>query len=116
MFNSLHHKNVSCLAVAGTATSVSLAACGEGRARKKNKIMQNEPNLKNDRIYTSTCDKGSYGNLIAFFRRKNEAKRTQNEPNFSPKLGSFSSILASVSTIMAINCWQMFERSLNEDY
>ncbi len=63
-------------------------------ARKKNKNMQNEPNLKNDQIDITTCNINSYGNLITFSRSKNEPKRTQNEPNFSSKLGSFFQKLA----------------------
>jgi len=43
-------------------------------------FMQNEPNFKNDQIYTSACIIDGYGNFPTFFRRKNEPKRTQNEP------------------------------------
>jgi len=100
MFISLYHNNLSRLAVAGTATSVSLAARGEGTARKNNKNMQNEPNLKNYEMIVTTCITNSYGNLIAFSCQKNEPKRTQNEPNFSPKLASFFSILALFFTIL----------------
>jgi len=101
MFISLYHNNLSRLAVAGTATSVSLAARGEGTARKNNKNMQNEPNLKNYEMIVTTCITNSYGNLIAFSCQKNEPKRTQNEPNFSPKLALFFSILALFFTILA---------------
>jgi len=51
--------------------------------------MQNEPNFKIDQINTSTCKTNGYGNFLTFFHRKNEPKRTQNEPNFSPILASF---------------------------
>ncbi len=63
----------------------------QNRARNKNKIMQNEPNFEITRNDISTCNRNTYGILIAFLSPKNEAKRTQNEPNFSPKLASFSS-------------------------
>ncbi len=118
MFKSLHCNNLSRLAVAGTATLVSLAACGEGHREssinyqssnslmnqltnliiplhlsrelyKSNLFMQNEPNFKIDQINTSTCKTNGYGNFLTFFLRKNEPKRTQNEPNFGPKLASF---------------------------
>jgi len=59
------------------------------RARKYNKNMQNEPNLKNDQNDIIACNRGGYGNFPTFFHPQNEAKRTQNEPNFSPKLASF---------------------------
>ncbi len=52
-------------------------------------FLQNEPNFKNTSIYISTCNTSCYGNFSNFFRQKNEPKRTQNEPNFSPKLASF---------------------------
>jgi len=61
------------------------------RARKYNKNMQNEPNFKIAGNDISTCNTNTYGNIIAFSRPKNEPKRTQNEPNFSPKLALFSS-------------------------
>ncbi len=80
--------------VSGIVHRLLLAARGEGRARKKNKNMQNEPNFKNDQIDITARSIYSYGNLIAFSRPQNEAKRTQNEPNFSPKLGSFFPKLA----------------------
>ncbi len=64
------------------------------RARKKNKNMQNEPNLKITRNDISTCNTITYGNLIAKIIPKNKAKQSQFKPNFSPKLGSFSSKLA----------------------
>jgi len=64
---------------------------------KSNIFLQNEPKFKIALIYTSACNINSYGNLIAFSRPKNEPKRTQNEPNFSPILGSFFPKLASVS-------------------
>ncbi len=57
---------------------------------KSTLFMQNEPNLKNDQINISFCNKRCYGIFRLLFRRKNEPKRSQNEPNFGPKLGSFS--------------------------
>jgi hypothetical protein len=89
MFNNLHHKNLSRLAVAGTATLVSLVACDEGTARKFNKNMQNKPNLKSNRIYTNACNKDGYSNFPAISHQKNKAKQTQFKPNFELKLGSF---------------------------
>jgi len=62
-------------------------------------FMQNEPNFKITRNDISTCIINTYGNLIAFFRPKNEAKRTQNEPNISPKLASFLPIKANFKAI-----------------
>ncbi len=64
-------------------------------ARNKNFIMQNKANFKNAQINTSTCNIISYGNFLTFFRPKNKAKQTQNEPNFSPKLALFFPKLAS---------------------
>jgi len=58
-------------------------------ARNKNKNMQNEPNLKNDQMRVTAYYRSAYGNFLTFFRPKNEPKRTQNEPNFSPKLALF---------------------------
>ena len=52
-------------------------------------ILQNEPNYKIGEILVSAYNMNSYGNLIAFYRPKNKAKRTQNEPNFELKLGLF---------------------------
>ncbi len=56
---------------------------------KSNLFMQNEPNFKIDQIDASAYYRNGYGIFKLLFRRNNEAKRTQNEPNFSPKLGSF---------------------------
>jgi len=61
------------------------------------KKMQNEPNsyhgLPARGSSLSTCNISGYVTFQPFElqenRRKNEAKRTQNEPNFSSKLGSF---------------------------
>ena len=108
MFNSLHPKNVSCLAVAGiyppkhlrrrTATLISPATCWRGSlasplaarvARKNNLIMQNEPKLQNDKMNVTPLLTKEYGNYMLCGSRKNEPKRTQNEPNFGPKLASF---------------------------
>jgi len=57
-------------------------------------FLQNEPNFKIAQNYISTCNTNTYGNIIALCSPKNEPKRTQNEPNFSPKLASFFPILA----------------------
>jgi len=62
---------------------------------KSNLFMQNEPNFKNAQIYTSACNRKGYDNFLTFCRPKNEPKRTQNEPNFRPKLGSFFPIKAN---------------------
>jgi hypothetical protein len=71
---------------------------------KSNLFLQNKANFKNDRIYTSTCDKGSYGNLRAFFRRKNKAKQSQSKPNFGPKLAllfiNFSNVVTCLLKII----------------
>ncbi len=96
--------------VSGIVHRLLLAACGGSRARKKNKIMQNEPNLKNDRIYTNACDTSAYDNFRSHRRRKNEPKRTQNEPNFSPKLGSFFTKLALFSPIFPILLYLFADR------
>jgi len=112
MFNSIHHKNLSSLAVAGTATLVSPATCGRGLfsrncqirslscksfqnpARNKNKIMQNKANFKNSKNDITPCIRRRYESFQSFFHPKNKAKQTQNEPNFRPKLALFSRILA----------------------
>ncbi len=119
MFNSLHHKNVSCLAVAGiyppkhlrrrTATLVSPATCWRGsflrncqihslsckscrnRAQIRNLIMQNKAKLQDAKMNVSNDITKGYENLRPFSRPKNKAKQTQNEPNFSPKLALFLS-------------------------
>jgi predicted amidohydrolase len=52
--------------------------------------LQNEPNFKITPIYTSTCITSSYSIFGIISHPKNEAKRTQNEPNFRPKLALFS--------------------------
>jgi len=64
----------------------------QNRARKMKQKMQNKPNFKNDPMSVSACNTNGYDDFIAFCRRKNEPKRTQNEPNFSPKLALFSRI------------------------
>jgi hypothetical protein len=48
------------------------------RARKYNKIMQNEPNFKIAQIYISACIIDGYGVFQLLVRQKNEPKRTQN--------------------------------------
>jgi hypothetical protein len=136
MFNSLHRKKLSCLAVAGTATSVSPATMWQGffsrnvqtrslscksrpnRARKKNKNMQNEPNLYHGLpargSSLSVCNITSYVKSkpvgLHENRRKNEAKRTQNEPNFKITLINTSDYniksygnLIAFSPMMAVN-------------
>ncbi len=65
-------------------------------------FMQNEPNLKNDRIYVSAYDTKEYGDFWLILHPKNEPKRTQNEPNFSPKLGSFSKYRLCFSPKIAV--------------
>jgi len=90
MFNNLHHKNLSCLAVAGTATLVSLVACDEGRARKYNKNMQNKANSPSVKYDTTAYSTRTYKIFVLKSTPKNKAKQTQNEPNFSPKLALFS--------------------------
>jgi len=61
---------------------------------KSTLFMQNKPNLKNAQIYISACNRSGYDVFRLIFRRKNKAKRTQNEPNFSPKLALFFPKLA----------------------
>ena len=56
---------------------------------KSTLFMQNEPNFKIALINTSACNITGYDNFSIFCHPKNEPKRTQNEPNFGPKLGSF---------------------------
>jgi hypothetical protein len=83
--------------------------CPERSRRKNNKKMQNKANLKNGEMRICACNRGGYGNLIAFSRPKNKAKQSQftcldevpmllsgrrRKPNFSPKLALFSPILA----------------------
>jgi len=57
---------------------------------KSHLFLQNEPNFKNEQIGVSSFLIRSNDDFCDFHRRKNEPKRTQNEPNFSPKLASFS--------------------------
>jgi len=52
-------------------------------------FLQNEPNFKITQNYTTSIYTSGYDNYRLLFRPKNEPKRTQNEPNFSPKLASF---------------------------
>ena len=47
---------------------------------------------------------GCYENLWLESLPKNEAKRTQNEPNFSPKLASFSQYRLCFSPEISIKC------------
>jgi len=56
---------------------------------KSTLFLQNEPNYKITRNDISSYSINTYGNLIALESSKNEPKRTQNEPNFGPKLASF---------------------------
>jgi len=65
------------------------------RARKNNKNMQNEPNLKQLYEFISAYTSSTYRIYVLESTPKNEPKRTQNEPNFSPKLALFFQILAS---------------------
>jgi len=51
--------------------------------------MQNKANFKNAQMNTSAYNRMGYGNFLNFCRRKNKAKQSQNEPNFSPKLALF---------------------------
>jgi len=76
----------------------------QNRARKYNKNMQNEPNLYHGHpargLSLSICNISGYATFQPFEphenRPKNEPKRTQNEPNFGRKLGSFSHKLALI--------------------
>ena len=98
MFSNLNLRNLFCLAVAGTATLVSLAARGEGcgigilpmrqihsfslkRTRKdtqiRNKIMQNKPNLLNAQMFVSDYITNDYENLRLYRRCKNKPNQTQ---------------------------------------
>jgi len=52
-------------------------------------IMQNEPNFKNGEMNVTALITKSSENLYLCSKAENEPKRTQNEPNFSPKLASF---------------------------
>ncbi len=74
---------------------LSCKSC-QNNARKYNTFLQNEPNFKIIHIYTSVFNRTGYGNFPHLFLRKNEPKRTQNEPNFSPKLGLFFPKLALI--------------------
>jgi len=59
------------------------------RARKNNLFLQNEPNYKIAQIYTNACDTRRYKIYVLKSTPKNEPKRTQNEPNFTPILALF---------------------------
>jgi len=124
MFNSLQNKNVSRLAVAGTATSVSLTACGEGHRELSNQrressiqnrasSLQNEPNFRNDQMNVTSLLVRSNDDFPTFYRPKNEPKRTQKEPNFRPKLASFFPILALFFTK---NCCKMAAKQRSDFY
>jgi hypothetical protein len=81
-------------------------------ARKNNIFLQNEPNSYHGHpargSSLSICNISGYATFQPFEphenRQKNEPKRTQNEPNFSPKLALFFTISAlfftNVSDIM----------------
>jgi len=56
---------------------------------KSNLFLQNKANLKNDQKGVTTYKTKSSDNFRYFSRPKNKAKRTQNEPNFGPKLALF---------------------------
>jgi len=56
--------------------------------------LQNEPNIKIAEMIVTACIIISYSIFRLAFLRKNEPKRTQNEPIFRPKLASFFPILA----------------------
>jgi membrane protein YdbS with pleckstrin-like domain len=98
---------------------------------KSNLFLQNKANFKNVQIYASACNTNSYGNLVAFSRRKNKAKQSQNKPNFSPKLALFfpklaftrlpkpakSALLAKISIIQKTFCFPIYkvmETEINE--
>jgi len=98
MSNSLYHKNVSCLAVAGTATLVSPATCWRGSLAsllatrvvslhlsrelyKSNLFMQNKAKLQNDEMNITSLLAKSSENFRNFCRQKNKAKQTQNKAN-----------------------------------
>jgi len=53
----------------------------QNRARNKNKIMQNKPNLQNDEINITPLLTNSSENFMLCRSRKNKAKQTQNKPN-----------------------------------
>ncbi len=102
-----------------SATSFSPATCWRGSlasllatrvARNKNKNMQNKANLKNSQMNTSAYNKRGYDVFYGFCCPKNKAKRTQNEPNFSSKLGSFFTKLALFPPIFSIFLYLFAER------
>jgi len=59
------------------------------RARKNNLFLQNEPNLKQLYEFISAYTTSTYKIFVFKNTPKNEPKRTQNEPNFSPILALF---------------------------
>ncbi len=69
---------------------------------KSNLFMQNKANFKITQVYTSACNINSYGNLIAFFRRKNKANQSQFKPNFEPKLGLFPDRIFAFANIFCL--------------
>jgi hypothetical protein len=121
MFNSLHHKNLSRLAVAGTATLVSPATCGRGSIQhlisnslmnqltnlitplqlsrdlyKSTIFLQNKANLKHLFESITAYEISGSVNFMLFFRQKNKAKQSQFKPNFSPILALFFPKLALI--------------------
>jgi len=76
MFNNLLIMNLSCLAVAGTATLVSLVACDEGFWRQQQN-MQNKPNLQNDEMNVTPLLTNYYENLRLYRCCKNKPNQTQ---------------------------------------
>jgi hypothetical protein len=90
MFNNLHHKELSSLAVAGTATSVSLVASDEGTARKSYLFLQNKANLKQLYEFITAYPTSTYKIFVFKNTPKNKAKQSQFKPNFSSKLALFS--------------------------
>jgi len=119
MFNSLHHKNLSRLAVAGTATLVSPATCGRGSIQhlisnslmnqltnlitplqlsrdlyKSTIFLQNKANLKHLFESITAYEISGSVNFMLFFRQKNKAKQSQFKPNYRPKLALFFPKLA----------------------
>jgi len=72
--------------------------------------MQNEPNFKITQNLTTSLYTSGYDNYWLISRPKNEPKRTQNEPNFDPKLGSFFKILALFTPIFSIFLYLLTDR------
>ncbi len=90
--SSIEHRESS---IEHQVSSIRNQLTNEPINQSPNLIMQNKAKLRNDDMNVTPYITMGNENFRPSSRRKNEAKQTQNKPNFSSKLGSFFQILAS---------------------